>query len=170
MRSRRERSTRSSRSTVKRPCSSPATWPRKKAFFVASPGERHLPPPLELAKTAPSGSNILCMLPDTGESYLSTPLFDDIAVEMSEEEWDVSRSTPNYRFDAATTGKTPEKADDDDTPPHWMTRHWSLSVRPARTKRIPSFYSHSSGVNSAGPFANCLPSWMFPTVPSTSTL
>jgi len=44
-------------------------------------------------------------LPDTGERYLSTPLFDDIVTEMSEEEWEVSRSTPNYRFDAATTGK-----------------------------------------------------------------
>ena len=60
---------------------------------------------MEIAKTAPAGSNILCMLPDTGERYLSTPLFDNIVLEMSEEEWEVSRSTPNYRFDAATTGK-----------------------------------------------------------------
>lgn len=58
-----------------------------------------------IAKSAPVGSNILCMLPDTGERYLSTPLFDDIPVEMTEAEWQVSRSTPNYRFDAATTGK-----------------------------------------------------------------
>ncbi len=70
---------------------------------------------LEVAKTAPAGSNILCMLPDTGERYLSTPLFDDIAVEMSAAEWEVSRSTPNYRFDAATTGKSvaePDKGDE----------------------------------------------------------
>ncbi|MCP4047864.1 MAG: O-acetylserine lyase, partial [Gammaproteobacteria bacterium] len=60
---------------------------------------------MEIARSAPGGSNILCMLPDTGERYLSTPLFDDIAVEMSEEELELSRSTPNYRFDAATTGK-----------------------------------------------------------------
>ncbi len=60
---------------------------------------------MEIAQSAPAGSNILCMLPDTGERYLSTPLFDDIVIEMSEDEWDISRSTPNYRFDAATTGK-----------------------------------------------------------------
>ncbi len=30
------------------------------------------------AARAPQGANILCMLPDTGERYLSTPLFEDI--------------------------------------------------------------------------------------------
>ena len=73
---------------------------------------------MEVAKTAPTGSNILCMLPDTGERYLSTPLFDSIVPEMNEEEWEVSRSTPNYRFDAATTGKADVKTDEEDeTPP-----------------------------------------------------
>jgi len=33
---------------------------------------------LEVAKTAPDGSNILAMLPDTGERYLTTILFKDI--------------------------------------------------------------------------------------------
>jgi cysteine synthase A len=36
-------------------------------------------------------------------------LFDDIVLEMSEDEWAISRSTANYRFDAATTGKAPAK-------------------------------------------------------------
>ena len=72
---------------------------------------------MEIAKTAPAGSNILCMLPDTGERYLSTPLFDDIVVEMSDDEWEVSRSTPNYRFDAATTGKQPSLKDDKEEAP-----------------------------------------------------
>ena len=40
------------------------------------------------------------MLPDTGERYLSTPLFDGIGVDMNEEELALSRSTPGYRFDA----------------------------------------------------------------------
>jgi len=72
---------------------------------------------MDVAQDAPAGSNILCMLPDTGERYLSTPLFDDIVVEMSEEESEISRSTPNYRFDAATTGKkAPEPAAQDETP------------------------------------------------------
>ena len=33
---------------------------------------------MEIAQSAPAGTNILCMLPDTGERYLSTPLFEDI--------------------------------------------------------------------------------------------
>jgi cysteine synthase A len=40
------------------------------------------------------------MLPDTGERYLSTPLFEGIGEEMTAEEWAVSRSTPLCRFDA----------------------------------------------------------------------
>jgi cysteine synthase A len=68
---------------------------------------------MEVAQSAPAGSNILCMLPDTGERYLSTPLFDDIVLEMSEDELEISRSTPNYRFDAATTGKPVVAADDE---------------------------------------------------------
>jgi cysteine synthase A len=54
---------------------------------------------LLVAASAPPGANILCMLPDTGERYLSTPLFDDVAVEMSAEEIALSKSTPGYRFD-----------------------------------------------------------------------
>ncbi|HEY5603757.1 MAG TPA: cysteine synthase A [Gammaproteobacteria bacterium] len=56
---------------------------------------------LQVAETAPQGANILCMLPDTGERYLSTALFEDVAVEMTEEELALSRSTPGFRFDAA---------------------------------------------------------------------
>jgi cysteine synthase A len=39
------------------------------------------------------------MLPDTGERYLSTPLFEDIGEEMNDEEVALSKSTPGYRFD-----------------------------------------------------------------------
>jgi cysteine synthase A len=53
---------------------------------------------LQVAETAPEGSNILCMLPDTGERYLSTPLFDDISADMDAEELALSESTPGYRF------------------------------------------------------------------------
>jgi cysteine synthase len=54
-----------------------------------------------IAEGAPAGSVILCMLPDTGERYLSTPLFDSIEADMNEEELALSRSTPNYQFTAA---------------------------------------------------------------------
>lgn len=54
-----------------------------------------------IAQRAPAGSVILCMLPDTGERYLSTPLFDGIEAEMNEEEMALSRSTPGFQL---TTG------------------------------------------------------------------
>jgi cysteine synthase A len=50
---------------------------------------------LEVAKRAEPGSTILCTLPDTGERYLSTPLFGDIESEMTSEEWEIARSTPS---------------------------------------------------------------------------
>lgn len=56
---------------------------------------------LEICKEAPEGSNILCMLPDTGERYLTTPLFADVAVDMTEEEIQVSESTAGYHIPSA---------------------------------------------------------------------
>lgn len=41
---------------------------------------------VEVAKKAKEGSNILCMLPDTAERYMSSILFDSIEPEMNEEE------------------------------------------------------------------------------------
>lgn len=57
---------------------------------------------LRLAATLPAGSRLLAMVPDTGERYLSTPLFADIAAEMDDDEWAISRSSPRARFDAPT--------------------------------------------------------------------
>lgn len=52
----------------------------------------------QVAEHASAGSVILCMLPDTGERYLSTPLFEGIEAEMDEEEIALSRSTPGFQF------------------------------------------------------------------------
>ena len=46
---------------------------------------------------AEQGANILCMLPDTGERYLSTPLFADVPADMTEEELAISNSIPAAR-------------------------------------------------------------------------
>jgi len=51
---------------------------------------------LKIAADAPKGSNILAMLPDTGERYLSTPLFGDVPVDMTEEEQAIFRSSPMF--------------------------------------------------------------------------
>lgn len=54
---------------------------------------------MEVAKKAEPGSVILCMLPDTGERYMTTPLFEGIPEDMSDEELELSRSTPGYQMD-----------------------------------------------------------------------
>jgi hypothetical protein len=46
----------------------------------------------------PEGSNILCMLPDTGERYSSTPLFADVSADMNEQELKISHSTPSAQL------------------------------------------------------------------------
>ena len=48
---------------------------------------------------AEPGAVILCMLPDTGERYMSTPLFDAIPADMTAEEVELSKSTPGYQLD-----------------------------------------------------------------------
>jgi len=51
---------------------------------------------LKLGANTPPGTSILAMLPDTGERYLSTPLFADIDAEMNEEERAILKATPLY--------------------------------------------------------------------------
>jgi cysteine synthase A len=60
-----------------------------------------------IAAEAEPGANILCMLPDTGERYLSTPLFEDIPADMTDEELAISRSTASARFDPASAPAAP---------------------------------------------------------------
>jgi cysteine synthase A len=66
---------------------------------------------LEVARHAPKGARILAMLPETGERYLSTPLFADIGDAMDEEERAIAASTPRYRFDTATAAAAPASAE-----------------------------------------------------------
>ena len=67
---------------------------RKEGIFVGITAGATFAGALKVAAEAPQGSTILAMLPDTGERYLSTPLFADIPVEMTEEETAISLSTP----------------------------------------------------------------------------
>jgi cysteine synthase A len=68
---------------------------RKEGIFVGITSGATFAGALRVAAEAPKGSTILCMLPDTGERYLSTPLFADVSVDMSEEEAQISKSTPS---------------------------------------------------------------------------
>jgi cysteine synthase A len=71
---------------------------RQEGIFAGISSGATLAGALQICAEAPEGSNVLCMLPDTGERYLSTPLFDDIEVDMDADEAEISRSTPNYQF------------------------------------------------------------------------
>jgi len=67
---------------------------RKEGIFVGITSGATFSAALGVAAEAPKGSTILCMLPDTGERYLSTPLFADISVDMTAEEQEIAHSTP----------------------------------------------------------------------------
>jgi len=75
---------------------------RKEGIFAGISAGATLAGALEIATRATPGANILCMLPDTGERYLSTTLFEDIPADMTAEEIEISRSTPRFRFDTTT--------------------------------------------------------------------
>jgi cysteine synthase A len=68
---------------------------RKEGIFVGITSGATFAAALRVSSEASKGSTILCMLPDTGERYLSTPLFADVSVDMTEEELQISRSTPS---------------------------------------------------------------------------
>jgi len=71
---------------------------QKEGIFVGISAGATFAGALRVCADAPKGATILCMLPDTGERYLSTPLFADIPADMTEEEMAISRSTPSAQF------------------------------------------------------------------------
>ncbi len=68
---------------------------RKEGIFVGISSGATFAGALKVCAEAPQGATVLCMLPDTGERYLSTPLFADIAVDMTPEELEIAQSTPS---------------------------------------------------------------------------
>jgi cysteine synthase A len=68
---------------------------QKEGIFVGISSGATFAGALEVAKTAPAGATILAMLPDTGERYLSTPLFAGIEADMDAAELEISHSTPS---------------------------------------------------------------------------
>ena len=70
----------------------------KEGIFVGISAGATFAGALQVAREAEPGSTLLAMLPDTGERYLSTPLFEHIPVEMTDEELEISRSTPTAQM------------------------------------------------------------------------
>lgn len=78
---------------------------RQEGMFVGISSGATLAAALEVAERSAAGTNILCMLPDTGERYLSTPLFESIGEAMNDEELVLSQSTPGYQFTNSATSQ-----------------------------------------------------------------
>jgi cysteine synthase A len=74
---------------------------QKEGIFTGISGGASFAVAMQIAEKAAAGSVILCMLPDTGERYLSTPLFEGIPEGMTDEETAISRSTPGYQMEPA---------------------------------------------------------------------
>ena len=74
----------------------------EEGVFVGLSAGATLAAALQVANEAPAGSVILAMLPDTGERYLSTILFEGVS-EGSDDEWLAS-------LDASANGASPGKA------------------------------------------------------------
>ena len=74
------------------------SWSKKLAtqegIFTGISGGSTFGVAMKVAQDAPDGSVILCVLPDTGERYLTTPLFDGVEAEMDDDELEIMRSTP----------------------------------------------------------------------------
>ncbi len=71
---------------------------KKEGIFTGVSGGASFGVAIQIAEKAEPGSVILCMLPDTGERYLSSPLFEGIPEDMTEEERNLSLSTPGFHM------------------------------------------------------------------------
>ena len=79
-------------------------WSRRLAaregIFTGISGGSTFAVAMRLAEKAQNGAVMLVMLPDTGERYLSTPLFEGIEYDMTLEEREISMSTPSAQMAA----------------------------------------------------------------------
>ncbi len=77
-------------------------WSQKLAqsegIFTGISGGATFAVTMQLAEKAEPGSVLLCMLPDTGERYLSSPLFEKIPEYMTDEEIGLMNSTPGFHM------------------------------------------------------------------------
>merc|ERR1712157_234005 len=72
---------------------------KEEGIFCGISGGATMRTALDVAEKAPQGSTILCMIPDTAERYLSTPLFASIDADMDEAEVEISKSTASAKLE-----------------------------------------------------------------------
>ena len=71
---------------------------RSTRIFVGVSGGSTFAVAMQVAERAEPGSVVLCMLPDTGERYLTSPLFEGVPEDMTEDELALSLSTPGFHM------------------------------------------------------------------------
>jgi len=71
---------------------------QKEGIFTGISGGATFGVAHQVASKAAAGSAILCVLPDAGERYLTTPLFEGIIDDMDADETAISKSTPGYQM------------------------------------------------------------------------
>lgn len=71
---------------------------KTQGIFTGISGGASMYAAIEMAKKAPEGSVLVAILADTGERYLSTPLFESIQADMNAEEVKISKSTPSFQL------------------------------------------------------------------------
>jgi cysteine synthase len=69
---------------------------KREGIFVGTSSGATFAAALQVCREAEKGSTVLCMLPDTGERYLSTPLFANVPADMTDEEKAILQSTPTF--------------------------------------------------------------------------
>jgi len=66
---------------------------KEEGIFCGTSGGATMAAALKVCAKAPKGSVVLCMIPDTAERYLSTPLFAEVEDKMTAEEIELGKST-----------------------------------------------------------------------------
>jgi len=94
---------------------------RREGIFVGISAGATLAGALQVARRSPAGTNIVCMLPDTGERYMSTPLFEGISEDMNGAELQLSVSTPGCQF-AEPAGAVPQVENSEVSPDFGASR------------------------------------------------
>ena len=74
---------------------------RREGIFTGISGGSTFAVARKIAEAAPAGAVVLAMLPDTGERYMTTPLFEGIKDDMDEDETAISMSTPGFQMPPA---------------------------------------------------------------------
>jgi cysteine synthase A len=69
---------------------------QKEGIFVGTSAGASFAAAMKVCADAEKGSVVLAMMPDTGERYLSTPLFADVGPDMTDEEKKILASTPLF--------------------------------------------------------------------------